>query len=64
MVCNRCSGPLLPDQLVQPSFSGRHPYVHAEPADCPALREEQRPTGPGPPKRRLRDIDEQAGDNS
>ena len=57
MLCNRCHEPLLPDQLVQPSFSGRHPYVHAEPADCPALREEQPGSGPPPPKRRLRDID-------
>jgi hypothetical protein len=56
MLCNRCLGPLLPDQLVQPSFSGRHPYVHSEPADCPALVEEPRSTGPAPPKRLLADI--------
>jgi hypothetical protein len=60
MTCNRCHGPLLPDQVVQPSFSGLHPYVHAEPVDCPALREELRATGPTPPLRLLRDID--AGD--
>jgi hypothetical protein len=57
MVCNRCQGPLLPDQLVQPSFSGRHPYVHAEPSDCPALREEGPASGPVPLKRRVRDIE-------
>ena len=57
MVCNRCRGPLLPDQLVEPSFSGLHPYVHADPADCPALREERRSAGPAPPKRRLREIE-------
>jgi hypothetical protein len=58
MTCNRCNGPLLPDQLVEPSFSGKHPYVHADPADCPALRGEQRPPGPRPPLRLVRDIDE------
>jgi hypothetical protein len=58
MVCNRCHEPLLPDQLVQPSFSGRHPYVHAERADCPVLRQERPSSGPPPPKRRLRDIDD------
>ena len=58
MVCNRCHEAILPDQLVEPSFSGRHPYVHAEPADCPALRQEPPASGRTPPKRRLRDIDE------
>ena len=58
MTCNRCHGPLLPDQLVEPSFSGRHPYVHADPADCPALRgDEPKPT-PRPQLRLVRDIDE------
>jgi hypothetical protein len=57
MTCNRCHGPLLPDQLVEPSFSGRHPYVHAEPADCPALQGEGRPSGPRPALRLVRDID-------
>jgi hypothetical protein len=58
MTCNRCHEPIHPDQLVQPSFSGRHPYVHADPEDCPALREEPPIAGPPPPKRRLREIDD------
>ena len=57
MTCNRCHGPLLPDQLVEPSFSGRHPYVHADPADCPALREERRGAA-RPPLRLVRDIED------
>jgi hypothetical protein len=57
MTCNRCHEPLLPDQLVAPSFSGRHPYVHAEPADCPVLRKETRPAGPRPALRLVRDIE-------
>ena len=57
MLCNRCHGPLRPDQLVEPSFSGLHPYVHAEPADCPALQEELQGSVPAPPKRRLREIE-------
>jgi hypothetical protein len=61
MTCNRCLGPLLPDQLVEPSFSGLHPYVHADPADCPALRAERRASGPRPPMRLVRDIDEREG---
>jgi hypothetical protein len=56
MTCNRCLGPLLPDQMVEPSFSGRHPYVHADPRDCPALADELGATGARPPKRRLREI--------
>ena len=27
MTCNRCYEPLRPDQAVEPSFSGRYPYV-------------------------------------
>ncbi|MEA2179261.1 MAG: hypothetical protein QOG77_2558 [Solirubrobacteraceae bacterium] len=57
MTCNRCQGPLLPDQVVQPSFSGLHPYAHAEPVDCPVLRAELRRSGPAPPLRLMRDID-------
>ena len=57
MTCNRCQGPLLPDQVVQPSFSGLHPYVHAEPVDCPALRAELRDARPVPPLHLVRDID-------
>ena len=57
MTCNRCQEPLLPDQRAEPSFSGRHPYVHADPADCPALRDEMRQTGPKPPIRLVREID-------
>ena len=58
MTCNRCHEPLLPDQLVEPSFSGRHPYVHADPADCPALRDDGPPPGPRPQLHLVRDIDE------
>ena len=60
MTCNRCHEPLLPDQLVEPSFSGRHPYVHAEAADCAALREDRIPPGPRPQLRLVRDIGEEA----
>ena len=57
MTCNRCYEPLLPDQVVEPSFSGRYPYVHADPADCAALRAESRGTGPVPPLRLVREIE-------
>jgi hypothetical protein len=60
MTCNRCYEPLRPDQAVEPSFSGRYPYVHADPADCPALRAERRGTGPVPPIRLVREIDPDA----
>jgi hypothetical protein len=60
MTCNRCYEPLRPDQAVEPSFSGRDPYVHADPADCPALRAERRSTGPVPPIRLVRDIEPDA----
>ena len=52
--------PLRPDQAVEPSFSGRYPYVHADPVDCPALRAERRGTGPVPPIRLVREIDPDA----
>ena len=57
MTCNRCYEPLLPDQPVEPSFSGRYPYVHADPVDCTALRAERRGTGPAPPIRLVREIE-------
>jgi hypothetical protein len=60
MTCNRCYEPLRPDQAVEPSFSGRYPYVHADPVDCPALRAERRSTGPVPPIRLVRDIEPDA----
>jgi hypothetical protein len=60
MTCNRCYEPLRPDQAVEPSFSGRYPYVHADPVDCPALRAERRSSGPVPPIRLVRDIEPEA----
>ena len=60
MTCNRCYEPLLPDQVVEPSFSGRYPYVHADPVDCPALRAERRGSGPTPRIRLVREIDPDA----
>jgi hypothetical protein len=60
MTCNRCYEPLRPDQAVEPSFSGRYPYVHADPVDCPALRAERRSSGPVPPSRLVRDIEPDA----
>jgi hypothetical protein len=60
MTCNRCYEPLRPDQAVEPSFSGRYPYVHADPVDCPALRAERRSSGPLPPIRLVRDIEPDA----
>jgi hypothetical protein len=60
MTCNRCYEPLRPDQAVEPSFSGRYPYVHADPVDCPALRAERRSSGPVPPIRLVRDIEPDA----
>jgi hypothetical protein len=53
MFCNRCLGELGPGQLVEPAFSGRHPYAHADPRDCPPLREEERPLTLSPRARRL-----------
>jgi hypothetical protein len=60
MTCNRCYEPLLPDQAVEPSVSGRYPYVHADPVDCPALRAERRGSGPTPRIRLVREIDPDA----
>jgi hypothetical protein len=60
MTCNRCYEPLRLDQAVEPSFSGRYPYVHADPVDCPALRAERRSSGPVPPIRLVRDIEPDA----
>lgn len=57
MTCNLCNEPLLPDQRVRRSFSGRHPYAHADPADCPVLRAEARATGPEPQARLVREIE-------
>jgi len=60
MRCNLCYEPLLPDQRVRRSFSGRHPYVHADASDCAALRAEARASGPEPPIRLVREIDPDA----
>ena len=36
--CNRCGEPLEENAPVNRAFSGRWPYEHARPEDCPALR--------------------------
>jgi hypothetical protein len=39
MLCFLCRRPLLDDQAYRRVHSGELPYRHADPADCPALRE-------------------------
>jgi hypothetical protein len=58
MLCNRCRKEILPDQMVRPSYSGRHPYAHADAADCPPLRDEPPLVGPSTPARPLRDLED------
>jgi hypothetical protein len=36
--CNRCGEPLQEETPVRRAFSGRWPYEHSQPEDCPALR--------------------------
>jgi hypothetical protein len=62
MLCNRCLAELSPGQLVEPAFSGRHPYAHADPRDCPPLAEEGRPVGLSPRTRRIGEDGEPPGD--
>jgi hypothetical protein len=44
--CNRCGEPLEEDTPVTRAYSGRSPYQHARPEDCPALQGES-PDGEG-----------------
>jgi hypothetical protein len=45
MLCFLCRLPLLDEQPYERVYSAQWPYRHADPADCPVLRERQSDAG-------------------